>query len=128
MRRAGRNPAPPIAEHCLRSGRRTDDLHARSAPRRELHGAHCRSIVFESLHSGQHNAPLNAFLLEANAAVRQVFHGAVTYAAVPFEAVDWTLFDYIGLDHYRMAHDRDIYGAQLRRYRDLQQTPRCYWR
>ncbi len=72
--------------------------------------------LFANLHSGQHNAPLNAFLREANAAVRQVFHGEVTYAAVPFEAVDWTLFDYICLDHYRMARDRDTYGARLRQY------------
>ncbi len=72
--------------------------------------------LFESLHSGRHNEPLNAFLTKANAAVRQVFHGEVSYAAVTFEEVDWTPFDYICLDHYRMAHDRDTYGAQLRRY------------
>lgn len=73
----------------------------------------------ESLHSGRHNEPLNAYLREALSAVRSVFGGAVTYASTSFEDVDWTAFDYIGVNHYRMAHDRISYGRQLSRYRQF---------
>jgi hypothetical protein len=51
--------------------------------------------------SGAHNKPLNEFLSKANASVRRVFHGQVTYASLVWEAVDWSLFDYVGVDHYR---------------------------
>jgi hypothetical protein len=54
----------------------------------------------EQLLAGEHNKPLNAFLARANDAVREVFHGQVTYASAPVEAVDWTLFDFVCLDYY----------------------------
>ncbi len=65
---------------------------------------------------GAHNKPLNAFLARANAAVREVFHGQVTYAAAPIEAVNWDAFDYVGLDYYRAARNRDSYGERLTRH------------
>ncbi len=37
------------------------------------------------------------------AAVRQRFHGRITYAAVPFERVDWTLFDIVSVELIRSA-------------------------
>jgi hypothetical protein len=43
----------------------------------------------EVLRSGACNAPLNAFLARAAAAVREVFSGPVTYASLPAERVDW---------------------------------------
>jgi hypothetical protein len=43
----------------------------------------------EILRSGACNAPLNAFLARAAAAVREVFSGPVTYASLPAERVDW---------------------------------------
>lgn len=54
----------------------------------------------EQLRAGQHNKPLNDFLARANAAVRAVFHGQVTYASAPGETVDWALFDFVCLDYY----------------------------
>ena len=63
-----------------------------------------------------HNAPLNLFLTKANAAVRDVFHGQVTYASAPIEAVDWGLFDFVCLDYYRGKQNRDTYGQRLKRH------------
>jgi hypothetical protein len=65
---------------------------------------------------GEHNKPLNAFLTTANAAVREVFHGPVTYASAPIEAVDWSLFDFLCLDYYRVRQNRDSYGSRLKRH------------
>jgi hypothetical protein len=65
---------------------------------------------------GAHNKPLYAFLGKANAAVREVFHGQVTYASAPIEAVDWSLFDFVCLDYYRVQQNRDSYGPRLKRH------------
>jgi hypothetical protein len=62
---------------------------------------------------GAHNKPLNAFLARACTAVREVFDGPLSYAAIPIEAVDWTLFDIIGVDYYRAARNRASYGRSL---------------
>jgi hypothetical protein len=59
----------------------------------------------EQLRAGQHNKPLNDFLARANAAVRAVFRGQVTYASAPVEAVDWALFDFVCLDYYPAQAD-----------------------
>lgn len=63
-----------------------------------------------------HNKPLNAFLRKATTAVREVFHGQVTYASAPIEAVDWSLFDFVCLDYYRAKENRDSYGERLKRH------------
>ena len=65
---------------------------------------------------GWHNRPLNAFLTKACKAVREVFHGQITYASAPIEKVDWSLFDFVGLDYYRGAKNRDTYGERLQRH------------
>jgi hypothetical protein len=66
---------------------------------------------------GTYNAPLNEFLAKTNAAVREVFHGKVTYAAVSrIEGVDWSPFDIVCIDHYRQKLNRDSYGDQAREY------------
>lgn len=70
----------------------------------------------ESIKTGAHNKPLNAFLAKANEAVRKVFRGEVTYASPPLEAVDWSIFDYVCLDHYREARNKDSYGEPLKPY------------
>ncbi len=67
----------------------------------------------ESLMSGRHNAPLNAFLARTAAAVRRVYHGPLTYASLPFETVDWGRFDIVGIDHYRMGPARERYVEML---------------
>jgi hypothetical protein len=64
--------------------------------------------------AGKHNKPLNDFLSRANEAVRQVFHGRVTYASLLWEAVDWSLFDFVGVDHYRAARIKDQYADMLK--------------
>ncbi len=64
--------------------------------------------------AGDHNKPLNAFLTKTNAAVREVFHGKITYASLIFEAVNWNLFDYVGVDHYRATRIEDKYVEMLK--------------
>ncbi len=60
-----------------------------------------------------HNKPLNEFLTRATSAVRDVYQGPLTYAALPIEAVDWSLFDIIGVDYYRAKRNRATYGQSL---------------
>lgn len=72
---------------------------------------------WELVRSGAHNQPLKAFLTKTVASVRKVFHGRVTYAAVPLEleAVDWSEFDIVATDLYRDARTRDIFPELARR-------------
>ena len=71
---------------------------------------------WESVRAGGHNGPLNAFLGKANDAVRQVFHGQVTYFSVPLETVDWSPFDFVGVDFYRDARIEKQYGDMVKAY------------
>jgi hypothetical protein len=71
---------------------------------------------WERMRRGDHNEPLNNFLAKAVAEVRQRFHGALTYASIPAEKVDWSLFDFVGLDHYREVRNRSMYAETLERY------------
>jgi hypothetical protein len=64
--------------------------------------------------AGKHNKPLNEFLDRANNAVRKEFHGKLTYASLIWEAVDWNLFDFIGVDHYRVERIKDQYVEMLK--------------
>jgi len=57
--------------------------------------------LIPAIKSGAHNKPLNDFLSKASSSVRKVFRGPLTYASLVWEAVDWSLFDYVGVDHYR---------------------------
>jgi hypothetical protein len=59
--------------------------------------------------SGQHNAPLNAFLARLAAAARKNYRGRLTYASLVWEAVDWSPFDFVSVDHYRNAKIEDRY-------------------
>jgi hypothetical protein len=70
--------------------------------------------------AGAHNKPLNEFLKRANDSVRQVFHGKVTYAALIWEGVDWSLFDFVGVDHYRVQKIKDLYVDMLKPLFELQ--------
>ncbi len=74
----------------------------------------CNPSTREIVKAGKHNQALNAFLAKANKSVRDVFHGQVTYASLAFEKVDWSLFDFVGVDHYRAARIRDQYASMLR--------------
>ncbi len=63
--------------------------------------------------AGEHNKPLNEFLARANEAVRSVFHGKVTYSSLVWEKVEWSLFDFVGVDHYRTTKMADQYIPML---------------
>jgi hypothetical protein len=78
---------------------------------------------FTSVRTGAHNAPLNSFLAGANESVKDRFHGPVTYFSLPFEAVDWSLLDYVGVDHYRDARIADSYGKMVQRYLTVYKKP-----
>ncbi len=71
---------------------------------------------WENVKAGKHNKPLNAFLAKANEAVRQEFHGKVTYFSVPLETVDWSILDFVGVDLYRDARIKDMYGDLVKRF------------
>jgi hypothetical protein len=71
---------------------------------------------WETVRSGTHNAPLNAFLTKANQAIRQFFKGRVTYASAPLETVDWSQFDFVCTDLYRDARVREVFAGLLRRF------------
>jgi hypothetical protein len=64
--------------------------------------------------AGEHNKPLNEFLARAIRTVRSTYHGKVTYASLVWEGVDWSLFDFVGVDHYRTTRIEDNYLDMLR--------------
>ncbi|CAG7649126.1 hypothetical protein ACFQI7_26945 [Paenibacillus allorhizosphaerae] len=74
----------------------------------------------ESIRTGAHNKPLQAFLAKASKDVRKVFRGEVTYASAPLETVDWSLFDYVGLDYYRDIRNQASYAGKLKSYAEWQ--------
>jgi hypothetical protein len=57
---------------------------------------------------------LDHFLRDAVAAIRERFHGKVTYAAIPFEGVDWDLFDFVTLELIRSAEVADQFRDGVR--------------
>ncbi|MEU4222357.1 hypothetical protein [Actinoplanes sp. NPDC026623] len=57
---------------------------------------------------------LDGFLRTAVAAIRQRFHGRLTYAAIPFEGVDWDLFDVVTLELIRSAEVADRFRDGVR--------------
>jgi hypothetical protein len=64
--------------------------------------------------AGGHNPRLNAFLTKATAAVREQFHGPLSYASLIWEKVDWNLFDIVGVDHYWDERIKDQYVEMLK--------------
>ncbi|HEX6355257.1 hypothetical protein [Actinophytocola sp.] len=59
-------------------------------------------------------ARLDDFLDEAVTAVRERFHGKITYACIPFEGVDWTRFDITSVELIRSAEVADQFAAGVR--------------
>lgn len=59
-------------------------------------------------------ARMNDFLARAVAVVRERFGGKVTYASIPFEGVDWTLFDIVSVDAHRSKEVASIYQQSIR--------------
>lgn len=60
------------------------------------------------------NELLNAFLTKAVTTIREHFHGKLTYAAIPFERVDWTLFDFVSIELIRSAEVADQFREGVR--------------
>jgi hypothetical protein len=58
---------------------------------------------------------VNRFLGDAVAMVRERFGGRLTYAAIPFEQVDWTIFDIISLELIRSAEVADHFAEGVRK-------------
>lgn len=63
-----------------------------------------------------HDGKLNDYLAGLTSALRSTFAGPLTYAALPYEQVDWSLFDYVGVDYYREARTKDRYVEMLQPY------------
>ncbi|MFF5296239.1 hypothetical protein [Paractinoplanes globisporus] len=57
---------------------------------------------------------LHEFLHTAVPAIRERFHGRLTYAAIPFEDVDWSLFDIVTLELIRSAEVAAQFRAAVR--------------
>ena len=60
---------------------------------------------------------LNAFFKEILPLVRERFHGKISYACLPFEGVDWSLFDIIATDGaYRTSLNATNYQHNIRSF------------
>lgn len=59
---------------------------------------------------------LNRLLASACDTARAEFAGPLSYAAGLWERVDWRRFDLVGVNYYRMAHNRSNYVRDLRRH------------
>jgi hypothetical protein len=70
--------------------------------------------LISRIKAGDHNKPLNEFLSKTNDSVRKEFHGKLTYASLVWEVVDWKLFDFVGVDHYRINRIEDKYVEMLK--------------
>ncbi|NEE02413.1 hypothetical protein [Phytoactinopolyspora halotolerans] len=57
---------------------------------------------------------LNALLTDGVATARRHFRGPITYAAGHWENVDWSRFDLVGVNLYRIGADLDTYEQRLR--------------
>ena len=64
----------------------------------------------------RYNKKLNDFFAEIMSGVRQRFRGEITYASGTWEDVNWSLFDIVGIDHYRASYNKSLYRDQLRGY------------
>jgi hypothetical protein len=60
------------------------------------------------------NRRLNALLTDLLAVARREFAGPVTYAAAFWERVDWSAFDVVGVNLYRVGDDPAGYERRLR--------------
>jgi hypothetical protein len=60
-------------------------------------------------------AEMTEFLHTANEMTRSLFQGPVTYASGIWEEVDWSDFDFVGVDAYRDASNREEYPEMLRK-------------
>lgn len=62
------------------------------------------------------NRRLNGLLAHAAATARHHFTGILTYSGALWEQVDWTPFDVVGSNHYRLAYNQRRYVTGLRKH------------
>jgi hypothetical protein len=62
----------------------------------------------------EYNRSLNSYLHKACESVRKIFHGKITYASLIAEQVDWSIFDFVGVDHYWSEQIKDKYLDMLK--------------
>ncbi|ODM22836.1 hypothetical protein SI65_00425 [Aspergillus cristatus] len=60
---------------------------------------------------------LNEILRSFAEVIRAKFAGSLTYSAGTWETVDWSIFDIVGIDHYRRGETEEQYVADLQRHR-----------
>ncbi|MGN6794255.1 MAG: hypothetical protein ACTHJW_17865 [Streptosporangiaceae bacterium] len=82
-------------------------------PGRDFAGRTREAITRMKAGDDSANDRLNDFLGRASTAVRDVYHGPLTYASLVWEEVNWDRFDLIGVDHYRDARIKDRYVQML---------------
>ena len=76
-----------------------------------------RPSLWAGVAAGKPSVPLNAYLSNLTEAAKRSFRGPLTYCSLPFEAVRWKQFDFVGVDHYRDARNKDSYGQMASKYR-----------
>jgi hypothetical protein len=69
--------------------------------------------LFAAITSEPGTVLLGDYLRRAASAVRQVFGGPITYAALPHERVDWQLFDFTCVDLYRDETNKTKYARAV---------------
>jgi hypothetical protein len=69
--------------------------------------------LFAAMTSKRGQGLLADYLGRAASAVRQVFGGQITYAALPHERVDWQLFDFTCVDLYRDEISKPKYARAV---------------
>lgn len=74
------------------------------------------TLLKSTIVKGSFHKRLNSFLSKATKAIRENFHGELTYASGPWENVNWTLFDKIGIDYYKDAMNKNTYREKLKAY------------
>src|ERR1700730_18961418 len=60
------------------------------------------------------SARFNDFLVRAVAEIRERFAGRITYASIPFERPDWTLFDIVSVELIRTPEVAGQYRDAVR--------------
>lgn len=60
---------------------------------------------------------INQHLKEFVIGIRNEYKGKVSYAALAFEQIDWSIFDIVGIDHYRSAETEEQYVHHFNSYK-----------
>jgi len=59
---------------------------------------------------------MNVYLDTTVQSIRKLFHGKISYASGTWEKIDWSIFDIIGINHYRSSFNQSSYVKKLRSY------------